>query len=165
MVLGRRQSMRRTTSMTEFAVNFVVSDAEVTQSNPEQDNLAGLGDRLPLHNRSSGAADWMEATYQGNANLAPSPRGMEHRRSSADFAVVETSRFLAECGLCNRRLVLGRDIFMYRGEAFCSFECRHQRMKPDERNENCSLTSIKDRGAPATNGDKQSGNGETLAAV
>ncbi|XP_042447358.1 uncharacterized protein LOC122032163 [Zingiber officinale] len=98
MVLGRRQSMRRTTSMTEFAVNFVVSDAEVTQSNPEQDNLAGLGDRLPLQNRSSGAADWMEATYQGNANLAPSPRGMEHRRSSADFAVVETSRFLAECG-------------------------------------------------------------------
>ncbi|XP_074587753.1 FCS-Like Zinc finger 6-like [Curcuma longa] len=165
MVLGRRQSMRRTTSMTQFAVDFVVSDAEVTQTHPEQDNLAGLRHRLPLQNRSAGAADWMEAIYQGSANLAPSPRGMGHRRSSADFAVVEAARFLAECGLCNRRLVLGRDIFMYRGEAFCSFECRHQHMKPDERNDNCSLASIKDSGASATNGDKQSGNGETLAAV
>lgn len=104
MLLRRRQSMRRTTSMTEFAVDFVVSDAEVSQTHPEQDNLTGLRDRLlPLQTRSAGTADWLEASYQGSGT-----------RSSADFAVVEIARFLAECGLCNRRLGPDRDIFMYR---------------------------------------------------
>lgn len=39
-----------------------------------------------------------------------SPRN--HRKNSADF--METASFLRVCGLCNRRLVPGRDIYMYR---------------------------------------------------
>ncbi|KAK9930583.1 hypothetical protein M0R45_027618 [Rubus argutus] len=38
------------------------------------------------------------------------PRNL--RRNSADF--VETPHFLRACGLCKRRLVPGRDIYMYR---------------------------------------------------
>ncbi|GAB4839532.1 hypothetical protein Ancab_029058 [Ancistrocladus abbreviatus] len=40
-----------------------------------------------------------------------SPRA-PHRRNYTDF-VVESSSFLRACSLCNRRLVPGRDIYMY----------------------------------------------------
>ncbi|OEL27253.1 hypothetical protein BAE44_0011727 [Dichanthelium oligosanthes] len=79
-----------------------------------------------------------------------------------------TAAFLKACGLCNRRLGPGHDTFMYRGEvAFCSHECREQRIQYDERMEQtCSLTSIKE--APSvsgTSGSDQSGSGETVAAA
>ncbi|MED6219031.1 hypothetical protein PIB30_032162, partial [Stylosanthes scabra] len=42
--------------------------------------------------------------------------------------------FLFACSLCKRRLVPGRDIYMYRGDSgFCSQECREQQMKQDEK--------------------------------
>ncbi|KAK4264892.1 hypothetical protein QN277_026011 [Acacia crassicarpa] len=45
--------------------------------------------------------------------------------------------FLRTCRLCHRRLAAGRDIYMYRGDtAFCSFECREEQMKEDERKDN-----------------------------
>ncbi|XP_074589615.1 FCS-Like Zinc finger 6-like [Curcuma longa] len=166
MVLGKRQSIRRTTSMTEFAADSVVSDAEATQTHPDQHNLGGgLINRLPVHNRSAGAADWLGARYQERHNLAPTQQGVGHRRNSADLAAVEAAHFLRECGLCKSLLGPGRDIFMYRGEAFCTFECRQQHMKHDERKDKCSMASIKESTAPAANGNEQSGNGETLAAV
>lgn len=165
MVLGKRQSIRRTTSMTEFAADSVASDAEAIQMHPDQDHLGGLINCLPVHNRSAGAADWLGARYQESHYLAPTPQGVGHRRNSADFAAVEAAHFLRECGLCKRLLGPGRDIFMYRGEAFCSVECRQQHMKHDEPKEKCFLASIKDSTAPAGNGNEQSGNGETLAAV
>ncbi|KAI3783244.1 hypothetical protein L1987_42320 [Smallanthus sonchifolius] len=52
-----------------------------------------------------------------------------HRRNSA-----ETAHFLRACHLCKRRLMAGRDIFMYRGDsAFCSLECRQQQMNQDDK--------------------------------
>ncbi|KAK6120022.1 hypothetical protein DH2020_046262 [Rehmannia glutinosa] len=81
-------------------------------------------------------------------------------------AVVETADFLRCCGLCNRRLAPGRDIYMYRGDtAFCSLECREQKMKQDE---------IKERRAAAKNGENHhpelaaaatTTEGETVAAA
>ncbi|XP_010446541.1 PREDICTED: uncharacterized protein LOC104729302 isoform X2 [Camelina sativa] len=43
-----------------------------------------------------------------------------------------SSSFLGNCGLCKRRLAPGRDIYMYKGDAFCSVECREQQMEHDE---------------------------------
>ncbi|CDY11512.1 BnaA09g40780D [Brassica napus] len=41
--------------------------------------------------------------------------------------------FLRVCNFCNKKLVLGKDIYMYRGEkAFCSAECRSEEMTIDE---------------------------------
>lgn len=65
--------------------------------------------------------------------LSPSPRHL-HRRNSADFLTV--------CSLCHRRLIPGRDIYMYRGDnAFCSEEYRQQQMTQDESIDKCSLAS------------------------
>lgn len=89
-----------------------------------------------------------------------------HRRNSADF--VETSHFLRVCFLCQRRLVHGHDIYMYRGDsAFCSLECRQQQMVQDERIDKCSVASKKDAGtaASAAGGPQVSAKGERVAAV
>ncbi|KAF8047737.1 hypothetical protein N665_2849s0007 [Sinapis alba] len=41
--------------------------------------------------------------------------------------------FLSVCNFCNKKLVVGKDIYMYRGEkAFCSAECRSEEMTIDE---------------------------------
>ncbi|GER40284.1 hypothetical protein STAS_16951 [Striga asiatica] len=67
-----------------------------------------------------------------------------HHRSSGEF--VQTANFLRVCFLCNRRLVQGRDIYIYRGDsAFCSLECRQQKMSEDERKEKYSSAMEIDR--------------------
>ncbi|KAJ4873944.1 hypothetical protein Rs2_44295 [Raphanus sativus] len=41
--------------------------------------------------------------------------------------------FLSVCNFCNKKLEVGKDIYMYRGEkAFCSEECRSEEMMIDE---------------------------------
>ncbi|KAJ0232456.1 FCS-Like Zinc finger 11 [Hirschfeldia incana] len=41
--------------------------------------------------------------------------------------------FLSVCNFCNKKLDVGKDIYMYRGEkAFCSEECRSEEMMIDE---------------------------------
>ncbi|EPS69545.1 hypothetical protein M569_05223, partial [Genlisea aurea] len=66
------------------------------------------------------------------------------------------THFLSACFLCRRRLIPGRDIYMYRGDtAFCSLECRQYQMNHDERREKYALPSKNDAGAV----------GETVAAV
>ncbi|PHU18042.1 hypothetical protein BC332_13737 [Capsicum chinense] len=67
-----------------------------------------------------------------------------HNRSSSDQIfhqhIEERIHFLSTCGLCNRRLPLYRDIYMYRGDtAFCSMECREEQIKKDERKEKSKL--------------------------
>ncbi|KAJ0248209.1 FCS-Like Zinc finger 11 [Hirschfeldia incana] len=45
----------------------------------------------------------------------------------------ELDNFLSVCNFCNKKLVVGKDIYMYRGEkAFCSEECRSEEMAIDE---------------------------------
>ncbi|XP_073146923.1 FCS-Like Zinc finger 5-like [Henckelia pumila] len=98
---------------------------------------------------------------------SPAGTPRQHRRNSADF--VETSPFLRACFLCQRRLVHGHDIYMYRGDsAFCSLECRQQQMIQDERIDKCSTASQKDAGnaaSAAAGGPQAPPKGERLTAV
>ncbi|ESQ46694.1 hypothetical protein EUTSA_v10000253mg [Eutrema salsugineum] len=44
-----------------------------------------------------------------------------------------SDNFLSVCNFCNKKLEVGKDIYMYRGEkAFCSEECRSEEMMIDE---------------------------------
>ncbi|OAY72391.1 hypothetical protein ACMD2_03913 [Ananas comosus] len=186
MSLGKRprpsmSMMRRTASLTEFAPEFLADGGE-SQPRPNQEatphphphphhsreraRSEAAAAPAGAHRAYGGAgAEWLEARLAGGL---PSPRrsaAAGNRRSSADFAAVETAPFLRACGLCRRRLAPGRDIFMYRGDiAFCSLECRQQQINQDERKEKCSLTSMKEA-PPSTNGSEQSSNGETVAAA
>ncbi|WOL06421.1 hypothetical protein Cni_G15155 [Canna indica] len=167
MLLKKTRSMRRTTSMTEFAADVVFTDVEVLQTPHEQENVEEVTNNhlsLPPQGRALGAVDWLESRYQGSLVPPPSPLGSRHRRISADFAM-DTAPFLRACGLCKRRLGPGRDTYMYRGDiAFCSLECRQQHINQDERMENCSLTSIKDI-STASNGSEQTSDAEMIAAA
>ncbi|XP_008234007.1 PREDICTED: uncharacterized protein LOC103332988 [Prunus mume] len=158
MLLGKRPRppMKRTTSMSEITFDLNTISTEAAQSQPSDPNnpfnplafwggggggggLDGLDQRLMMKMASPSPS-------------SPSPRS--HRRNSADF--VETAHFLRACGLCKRRLVPGRDIYMYRGDtAFCSLECRQQQMNLDERNDKCCSTA----------GGQVSTKGETVAAL
>ncbi|PIA48071.1 hypothetical protein AQUCO_01400574v1 [Aquilegia coerulea] len=128
MLLGKRPRphIRRTTSITEFTVDLgYLEDLQNPSSSIDQQNQVGFM----------------------NKPQSSSPRN--NRRNSADF--VETPHFLRACGLCNRRLAPGRDIFMYRGDtAFCSLECRQQQMNQDERKEKCSFLSKKEASISST---------------
>ncbi|KAH6796658.1 hypothetical protein C2S52_021212 [Perilla frutescens var. hirtella] len=74
------------------------------------------------------------AMIGGHLDHMLSPRYV--RKSYSGGSHVDTADFLRSCGLCNRHLAPGRDIYMYRGDtAFCSLECREQQMKQDERKE------------------------------
>ncbi|WCJ44517.1 hypothetical protein M5689_025180 [Euphorbia peplus] len=134
MLLGKRprRPMKRTTSMSEITFDLESNSASdvvaPTFSDPQKQVAGFLGQ---LDQRFVAAL---------------SPR-ITHRRASADFS--ETAHFLRACSLCKRRLVPGRDIYMYRGDsAFCSQECREQQMNNDEKKEKCSfLATMKE---PAT---------------
>ncbi|XP_050377512.1 FCS-Like Zinc finger 6 [Argentina anserina] len=144
MLLGKRPRppMKRTTSMSEITFDLN------TEAQPEPSDP---------HNPFSPLA--FDGVMVKTASSSPSPRN--HRRNSADF--VETLHFLRSCGLCKRRLVPGRDLYMYRGDtAFCSLECRQQQMTLDERNDKCSSSAPN---AGVVTGHHVSSTGETVAAV
>lgn len=106
--------MRRTTSLTEFAVPEHVL-ADVAEEEDEELQLpthAEEEEKEGPYGWAVGAGigpDWL-AAYRARA--APALLGL--RRNSADFSAAETAAFLRACGLCNRRLGPGRDTFMYR---------------------------------------------------
>ncbi|CAL9117522.1 unnamed protein product [Musa textilis] len=148
-----RPSMRRTTSMTEFAAE-VEGPLTADQAGAEnQSRHPHLLQKQRNQRRAAEAALWRSGGAGGR------------RRNSGDSAAVETAPFLMACGLCKRRLGPGRDTFMYRGDiAFCSLECRQQHMNQDEPKEKRSLNSTKDT-PPATTGSESSDGGETVAAA
>ncbi|KAL7085573.1 hypothetical protein ACP275_14G288700 [Erythranthe tilingii] len=132
MMLGKRgrpPPMKRTTSMTEFTwdLNGGAAASE------------GVYQPFDLNNPYNGGLD---QNYMASAAAAAPPRGQ--RRNLAEI----TGNFLRACSLCKRRLIPGRDIFMYRGDsAFCSQECRQQQMNKDERKDKCSVVSKMDAAA------------------
>jgi hypothetical protein len=129
--------------MTEFTLDLTIGEGQ-RPSDPVNGGAA-VGGRI-------------DQRLLAAAAVSPS----NHRRNSADF--IETAHFLRSCSLCKRRLVPGRDIYMYRGDrAFCSLECRQQQMIQDERKDKCSFASKKD--APPAASEAGSAEGETVAAV
>ncbi|KAL0352280.1 UNVERIFIED_CONTAM: FCS-Like Zinc finger 5 [Sesamum calycinum] len=114
MSLGKsaRPPMKRTTSMTEFTLDFYGSAEAVYQP-------------LDPHNpfNGGGAAGGLDQRFSGSsaASAAASPR--PSRPNSADF--VGTAHFLRVCSLCKRRLIPGRDIYMYSQLKELSNSIRH----------------------------------------
>ncbi|RDY12711.1 Protein MARD1, partial [Mucuna pruriens] len=137
MLLGKRPRppMKRTTSMTEITLDLNATAPDAAEQ------------------QRSGASD------QTRPLTAPKIL----RRHSSDF--VDTPHFLRACSLCKRRLVPGRDIYMYRGDsAFCSLECRQQQMNQDERKEKFVMASKKQVMTPPPSGSKVS-KGETTVVA
>ncbi|XP_012093182.1 FCS-Like Zinc finger 5 [Jatropha curcas] len=187
MLLGKRPRphIRRTTSMTGIAVdlpNMDPTEPSDHNKNNNNQNHQMIGDpphALPIpvvvevleevtspnyyYNNND-----MNGLYDGDHRFLTtmvSPRNNQ-RRSSGDF--LETAHFLRTCGLCKRRLVPGRDIYMYRGDtAFCSLECREKQMKHDERRERCSRVQKEDHHVPppssSTKASASSSKNETMA--
>ncbi|KAL4278693.1 hypothetical protein GQ457_03G033060 [Hibiscus cannabinus] len=166
MMLGKRPRLRppmkRTTSLTEITFDLSTSTDEAPPSDPHN----------PFKTHPKQDAGVWSPQIQANGGdgggldqrllATVSPR--VHRRHSADF--LETPPFLRSCCLCRRRLVPGRDIYMYRGDsAFCSLECRQQQMNQDEKKEKCSVASKKQAAATSAARSGVSAKGETVAAV
>ncbi|KAK4802461.1 hypothetical protein SAY86_000664 [Trapa natans] len=150
----QRHPMKRTTSLSEITFDLDAGSANAQPSDSRQPVGPGY-----------------EAAPNGwdqHLLAAPSPR--VSRRRSADF--LETPSFLHSCSLCKRRLIPGRDIYMYRGDsAFCSLECRQQQMNQDKRKEKkCSVVASKRMDAVAPSAASAAvpevvATGETVAAV
>ncbi|WJX32652.1 hypothetical protein P8452_20951 [Trifolium repens] len=148
MMLGKRPRppMKRTTSLSEitFDLNTVIT-AEDDPNNNNNNNLhgpAGVGPFGLYPPTSPG----INGSDQTRVLSSVSPRN--HRRNSSDMTHPD---FLRSCFLCKRRLVPGRDIYMYKGDsAFCSLECRQQQMNQDERKDKCCVVSSKKKLVVAT---------------
>ncbi|KAI3885464.1 hypothetical protein MKX03_036356 [Papaver bracteatum] len=117
MMLGKRPRVpavfRRTTSITEFSIDLL--DVEPMNGDDVNNNYLTVDQRVLS---------------------TISPRNYTNLRSPLSNSSAQTSHFLRACGLCNRRLASGRDIYMYRGDtAFCSSECRQQQIIEDEKKE------------------------------
>ncbi|XVF39482.1 hypothetical protein PTKIN_Ptkin01aG0038200 [Pterospermum kingtungense] len=187
MLLGKRQRppMKRTTSMTEVTfdlntdnnnnnnaheVSLPTSDPHNPFNNyyyypkqqPDHGPFSGVwGPQILNNGGGGGGGNGLEGFDQ--RLLTTATPGVS-RRQSVDF--METPNFLRSCGLCRRRLVPGRDIYMYRGDtAFCSLECRQQEMNQDEKKDKCSIASKKQAVASSAAGSVVSAKGETVAAV
>ncbi|KAF3538472.1 hypothetical protein F2Q69_00020971 [Brassica cretica] len=120
MLLGKRQRppINRTTSLSE--IKFDLNLPPESEGSNGQVVAASVNQQRGIDKR-----------FQ--AMVTPRPRG-NLRRHSGDFS--DAGHFLRSCSLCERLLVPGRDIYMYRGDtAFCSSECRQQQMAQDERKE------------------------------
>ncbi|XP_044475112.1 FCS-Like Zinc finger 6-like [Mangifera indica] len=159
MLLGKRPrpSMKRTTSLSEitFDIGEPAPVADNHQNNPF--NITTRQKQV-VYGGGGGGGGGYDSLDQRLLSMVW-PR-YNHRRRSSDFS--DSDHFLRACCLCKRRLVPGRDIYMYRGDsAFCSLECRQYQMNQDERNEKCSFASAKKQAA-SPNGGAKSG---TVAAV
>ncbi|KAL1204231.1 FCS-Like Zinc finger 6 [Cardamine amara subsp. amara] len=156
MLLGKRQRppINRTTSLSEikFDLNLPSESEQSNRQSPYQNPLVG-----PFGSNGQHIA----AVDQRFLAMVP-PRG-NLRRHSGDFS--DAGHFLRSCSLCERLLVPGRDIYMYRGDtAFCSSECRQQQMAQDERKEKGKSAPAKASAVTATEKAKP-GRGRAAAAV
>ncbi|KAL4557641.1 hypothetical protein LXL04_035826 [Taraxacum kok-saghyz] len=157
MLLGKRQRppMKRTTSMTEFTLDLNhtinIDGGRANSQSPHDHHSNPFTTINPPRSTDGAAAD-------PRFFSPPVTTSKIHRRNSADYS--QPAHFLRACHLCNRHLIAGRDIFMYRGDsAFCSLECRQEQMNLDEKKDKCSISSK----TPVTT--TSSGTSETVAAM
>ncbi|KAL0392327.1 UNVERIFIED_CONTAM: hypothetical protein Sradi_2455500 [Sesamum radiatum] len=96
-MLGKRarQPMKRTTSMTEFTLDFNAAAAAAAAAE-------GIFHPSDPHNPfNAGGVSALDQRYAASSAAPASTR--PQRRNSADF--VGTANFLRVCSLCKRRLV------------------------------------------------------------
>lgn len=71
--------------------------------------------------------------------------------------------FLDKCFLCNQKLLLGKDIYMYKGDrGFCSVECRYKQILMDEeeiirKEMHCSMVAMKPTSASSSSASSSRG--------
>ncbi|KAF8109908.1 hypothetical protein N665_0089s0027 [Sinapis alba] len=141
MLLGKRQRphIKRTTSLSEIKFDLnspsepqEPSDHQVQMLSSPRGKLVTVDEHLhEVHH----------VLLDQRLLAMVSPRGTQ-RRHSADYSTRAGADFLRSCSLCNRLLVPGRDIYMYRGDrAFCSLECRQQQITVDEKKEKSLVRS------------------------
>ncbi|XP_044510699.1 FCS-Like Zinc finger 6 [Mangifera indica] len=150
-MLGKRPRppMKRTTSLSEITF-------DIGEPAPVSDNHHNNPFNVTTPQKQQGLDQRLLSMV--------SPRSNNNRRHSYD--VTNSDHFLRACCLCKRRLVPGRDIYMYRGDsAFCSLECRQHQMNQDERKEKCSFASAKKQAATPNSGSQVSAKSGTVAAV
>ncbi|MED6204078.1 hypothetical protein PIB30_005805 [Stylosanthes scabra] len=142
MMLGKRgrPPMKRTTSMSEITFDLSTDPKHPHLHHPPPPPLT------PPPPSTSDQSRMILSTV--------SPRNNHHhRRQISVDSEQQPSDFLFACSLCKRRLVPGRDIYMYRGDSgFCSQECREQQMKQDEKRKDkcCGVASAKKQVAVTT---------------
>ncbi|XP_010547012.1 PREDICTED: uncharacterized protein LOC104818911 [Tarenaya hassleriana] len=77
------------------------------------------------------------------AASSSSVEGFRHGSSNQD----QDPGFLEYCSLCKKKLLSGKDIYMYKGGTFCTEECRSRQILMDDeeslRGKNCPLIAIK----------------------
>ncbi|CAE5964520.1 unnamed protein product [Arabidopsis arenosa] len=130
MLLGKRQRppINRTTSLSE--IKFDLNLPSESEPSNQQNNPTVVS---PYGQAVTAAVDQNRGFLDQRLLSMVSPRG-NLRRHSGDFS--DAGHFLRSCSRCERLLVPGRDIYMYRGDkAFCSSECRQEQMAQDERKE------------------------------
>ncbi|CAL0319361.1 unnamed protein product [Lupinus luteus] len=137
MLLGKRGRgpMKRTTSMSDitFDLNMPTKDVADSNNNPSLNRVGPEGGVKPV----TGGLDLEQCRV-----LATTVSATKHGRNFSDLAPI--ADFLRTCSFCRRRLVHGRDIYMYRGDSgFCSLECRQKQMNQDERKDKCFVASKK----------------------
>lgn len=120
MLLGKRPRppIKRTTSLSEITFDLGDSGPASSQQYPDQRNHQHLNgpvssttttkqNQVATGGAGGGAAEGSDQRFLSTVT----PRS-NNRRHSADF--LESGHFLRSCSLCRRRLVPGRDIYMYR---------------------------------------------------
>ncbi|KAF2598373.1 hypothetical protein F2Q68_00009343 [Brassica cretica] len=117
MLLGKRQRppINRTTSLSEIKFDLNLppeSEVSSNQQSPTQTTVVGpYGSNGQVVAASVNQQRGIDKRFQ--AMVTPRPRG-NLRRHSGDFS--DAGHFLRSCSLCERLLVPGRDIYMYRFE-------------------------------------------------
>ncbi|XP_022136874.1 uncharacterized protein LOC111008457 [Momordica charantia] len=115
-----RPQMKRTASMSGIKVD--VSHVEGGQPS-DHHHSPGSWQNPPA---IAADADLMNYTLS-----FVSPRGRRNLSAFNDGGD-DSVHFLRTCTFCHRRLSPARDIYMYMGDtAFCSAECREQKMEQD----------------------------------
>ncbi|KAK7348256.1 hypothetical protein VNO80_22807 [Phaseolus coccineus] len=71
-----------------------------------------------------------------------------HKKPSLPPSLFQPPTFLDQCFLCGKKLLAGKDIYMYKGDrAFCSVECRCKQIFSDEeeaiKKEKCCLAAMR----------------------
>ncbi|XP_010472001.1 PREDICTED: protein MARD1-like [Camelina sativa] len=162
MLLGKRQRppINRTTSLSE--IKFDLNLPSESETSDQQNPPAVVGPYVSNGQHVTADVDQNRGFLDQRLLSMVSPRG-NLRRHSGDFT--DAGHFLRSCSLCERLLVPGRDIYMYRGDkAFCSSECRQEQMAQDERKEKGKSAPVKEP-AVAAPARAKPGKGRAAAAV
>lgn len=150
MLLGKRPRppIKRTTSMTGITVDItnVESDGPSDhhhrqQQQQQQHQSAPAAAAAPHHQMMNfGYDDNNNFMYDHQpffaAMVSPRNNYQQQQRSTigrSSNELIETAHFLRTCGLCNRRLAPGKDIYMYRYVSSISLPRKEYRFFPPTR--------------------------------